>query len=425
MESPLKIIPEAGVKAHDMSEARCRISGQALVKVVDFGQQPLGNGFLLPEQFPGEYFYPMVAGFCETSMMFQLIEQPSPEQMFHEQYAFYSSTSRVMEQHFGLFARQVIASGHLAKPDPFVVELGCNDGIMLKFFAQAGIRHLGIEPSRNVAQVANARGVRTLSEFFSEEVAARIVSEEGQVDVFLAANVMCHIPDIQGVVKGMRILLKPTGVIFFEDPYLGDVIEKTAYDQIYDEHVFLFSAHSIKHLFGLHGFELIDVQPQKTHGGSMRYVLAHAGAYPVSQAVAQLLHREETLGLQRLASLERFGKNVERSRSDLVALLSDLKSSGKRVAGYGATSKSTTLLNYCGIGPDLIEYICDTTPIKQGKFTPGMHIPVVPYEDFKNNPPDYAVLFAWNHAEEIMAKEKGFMDAGGRWIVHVPEVRIL
>lgn len=408
-----------------MKQPICRISGQPLTKVLDFGQQPLGNGFLLPEHFTSEYFYPMEMGFSEKSMMLQLIEQPSPEKMFHEHYAFYSSTSRFMERHFGEFSHQVMQSKYLAKADPFVVELGCNDGIMLKHFAQASIRHLGIEPSRNVAEVANVNGVRTLSEFFNENVAEKIVREEGQADAFLAANVMCHIPDIQGVVKGIRTLLKPTGVVMFEDPYLGDVIEKISYDQIYDEHVFLFSAHSIQYLFGLHGMALIDVQPQKTHGGSMRYVLAHADAYPVSDAVTKLLLKEQDLGLHLLPTFEAFSKKVEQSRTDLVSLLRNLKSQGKRIAGYGATSKSTTILNYCGIGPDLIEYISDTTPIKQGKFTPGMHIPVKPYEAFKTNPPDYAVLFAWNHAEEIMANEKAFMDAGGKWIVHVPKVQVL
>jgi len=408
-----------------MKETLCRISGKPLAKVLDFGRQPLGNGFLTPSQFSSEYFFPMAVGFSEASMMLQLIEQPAPEKMFHDQYAFYSSTSSFMAQHFKEFAEQAMHSGYLGDKDPYVIELGCNDGIMLKHFAQRKIRHLGIEPSLNVAREANRHGVRTLSEFFTEQLAEKIVGEDGQADAFLAANVMCHIPDIVGVAKGIRKLLKPTGVAMFEDPYLGDVVAKTSYDQIYDEHVFLFSALSIQYLFGLQGMELIDVLPQKTHGGSMRYVLAHRGAYPVKDSVTQLIAKERLQGLDRLATFDTFRSNVEKSRENLVALLRDLKSQGKRVAGYGATSKSTTILNYCGIGPDLIEYISDTTPIKQGKLTPGMHIPVVPYDTFKGNPPDYAVLFAWNHAEEIMAKEKEFMAAGGKWIVHVPEVKVL
>jgi methylation protein EvaC len=367
----------------------------------------------------------MAVGYSEVSMMLQLLEQPSPEKMFHEHYAFYSSTSSYMGRHFEQFARQVIDSPFLSKADPFVVELGCNDGIMLKNFASRKIRHLGIEPSLNVAREANKQGVRTLSEFFSEALAERIVREEGQADAFLAANVMCHIPDIVGVVKGIKRLLKPTGVVMFEDPYLGDVVAKTSFDQIYDEHVFLFSALSIQYLFALQGMELIDVLPQKTHGGSMRYVLAHRGAYPVMDSVTALITKEKVQGLDRLATFRAFRTNVEQSRVKLVALLRKLRAQGKRIAGYGAASKSTTILNYCGIGSDLIEYVSDTTPIKHGKFSPGMHIPVVPHVTFKNNPPDYALLFAWNHAEEIMAKESDFMAAGGKWIVHVPEVKVV
>ncbi len=407
-----------------MTKSICRVSGDLLTTTVDFGKQPLGNGFLRADQFSEEYFFPMTIGFSEKSMMLQLIEQPAPEKMFHEEYAFFSSTSKYMERHFGEFAQSVMNSKYLSK-DPFVVELGCNDGIMLKNFVKAGIRHLGVEPSKNVAEVARTNGVKVLTEFFSADVAEQIVRENGPADAFLAANVMCHIPDINSVAKGISLLLKPSGVAMFEDPYLGDVIEKTSYDQIYDEHVFLFSAHSIQYLFQRHGMELIDVLPQKTHGGSMRYVLAHIGAYPVSSAVVELLKKERALGLHSLATFEKFRKNVEQSRRDLVELLRSLRAKGKRVAGYAATSKSTTILNYCGIGPDLIEFISDTTPLKQGKFTPGMHIPVKPYEAFEANPPDYAVLFAWNHAEEIMAKEKAFMDAGGKWIVHVPKVRVI
>jgi len=408
-----------------MNETPCRICNEPLVPVIDFGRQPLGNGFLLPDQFEDEHFFPMRVGFSDKSMMLQLIDQPAPELMFHENYAFLSGTSKHMEQHFRELAQQLMGSKCLDNDDPFVVELGCNDGIMLKNFAQSNVRHLGIEPAKNVATIANGKGVRTLSEFFTESVAQRILESDGQADAIIAANVLCHIPDIRNVIAGIRALLKPTGVLVFEDPYLGDVISKTSYDQVYDEHVFLFSGHSVQYLFGLYDMELIDVQPQKTHGGSMRYHLAQTGAYLVQESVSKILENEKKLGLNRASSFCDFSRKVEQSRVDLVSLLQDLKSQGKRIAGYGATSKSTTILNYCNIGPDLIEFISDTTPIKQGKFTPGMHIPVKPYDTFVANPPDYAVLFAWNHAEEIMAKEHGFMEGGGRWIVHVPKVGVL
>jgi 2-polyprenyl-3-methyl-5-hydroxy-6-metoxy-1,4-benzoquinol methylase len=408
-----------------MTESTCRVSGSPLTKVIDFGPQALGNGFLDPKDFQNEYFFPMEVGFSEVSMMLQLIEQPLPEKMFHENYAFFSSTSSFMQKHFRDFANQVLKSQYLIGPSPFVVELGCNDGIMLENFVERGIRHLGIEPSRNVAEEANKKGIRTRTDFFNEQLAEIIVSEDGQADAFLAANVMCHIPDITGVVKGIKKLLKPTGVIMFEDPYLGDIVKKVSYDQIYDEHVFLFSALSIQYLFGLHDLELIDVLPQQTHGGSMRYVLAHKGAYPVKSSVSALLHLEKIQGLDQCSTFFDFRNRVEESKVNLLNLLKELKAQNKTVVGYAATSKSTTILNYCGIGPDLIEFICDTTPIKQGKFSPGMHIPIVPYEEFTSKSPDYAFLFAWNHTTEIMEKEKGFMASGGKWITHVPTVRVI
>ena len=408
-----------------MNEVFCRISGSTLTKVHDFGSQAMGNGFLDPNEFTDEYFFPMELGFSEESMMLQLVEQPAPEKMFHDHYAFFSGTSKFMTAHFKDFAKSVLESDFISGNNPFIVELGCNDGILLKNFAELKIRHLGIEPSLNVAKVANEEGVQTISEFFTETLAESIVKKHGQADVFLAANVMCHIPDLIDVVKGIKKLLKPTGVVMFEDPYLGDIISKVSYDQIYDEHVFLFSALSVKYLFSLHGMALIDVIPQQTHGGSMRYVLANEGVYSASDSVNQLLLKEKSQGLDKTTTFEKFSRDVAQSRIELKQLLEDLKKQGKRVVGYAATSKSTTILNYCGVGPELIEYICDTTPIKQGKYSPGMHIPIVPYEVFKMNPPDYAFLFAWNHLDEIMEKEKQFASSGGKWLTHVPRVKIL
>jgi len=403
----------------------CRISKKELSEIADFGRQPLGNGFLAQEQFAEEYFFPMAAGFCPESKMLQLIEQPEPKKMFHENYAFFSSTSTHMQNHFRSFSDQVLKRVPKENHNPFVVELGCNDGILLKHFAQRRIRHLGIEPSKNVAKIAASHGVQTISDFFSEDLAEQILDKDGPADFFLSANVMCHIPDILGVARGIKNLLKPKGLLIFEDPYLGAMIEKTSYDQIYDEHVFLFSAHSVQMLFHTVGMELVSLEPQKTHGGSMRYTLAHAGAYPPDPQVKLLLDQEKSLGLDRVEGFSAFAKKVIKSKNDLILLLSELKRKGKKVAGYAATSKSTTILNYCQIGPELISCIYDTTPLKHGKFSPGMHIPIRPYEEFVREPPDYAFLFAWNHAEEIMAKERGYLANGGKWITHVPEVGVI
>ena len=404
--------------------SRCLICKTSIEPFISFGKMPLGNGFLLPSQYDQEYFFDMDVGFCSRCGMVQLLAQPDRDRMFHENYAFFSGTSAYMAKHFNEFADRVIRD-HLTGNDPLVVEMGSNDGILLKHFARAGIRHVGLEPSKNVAQVAIGGGVNTITDFFDKKLAERLVAEYGQADAFLAANVMCHIPYLHSIVEGIKILTKPTGIVMFEDPYLGDVIEKTSYDQIYDEHTFLFSVSSIGYLFGLYDMEIVDIEPQATHGGSMRYIIAHKGKRPVSEAVRAQRTREEAIGLGRTETYEQFRRNCESSRERLVGLLGRLKREGNRIVGYGATSKSTTVINYCGITPDLIEFISDTTPIKQGKYTPGAHIPVRPYQDFGRAYPDYALLFAWNHSEEIMAKEGKFRQAGGKWITFVPRVEVL
>jgi len=407
-----------------MERTKCFVCGESVSAFISFGRMPIANGFLSPEEFAREYFFELRVGFCEKCKMVQLLEQPDREKMFHENYAFFSSTSARMAEHFREFAT-FIKTEHLKGKDPFVVEIGSNDGIMLKNFSEAGIRHLGIEPSANVAKVACGKGINTICKFFDENVAREIVAMHGQADVFLGANVMCHIPYLHSIAEGIRLLLKPAGVLAFEDPYLGDIVEKTSYDQIYDEHAVYFSVASVSYLFGEHGLEVFDVQPQKVHGGSMRYLIGHKGAHRISRVAVEQKAREEALGLHKPGTYDRLKRNIEKSRDDLMNLLRDLKKNGKRVVGYAATSKSTTVTNYCGITPELAEFISDTTPIKQGKFSPGAHIPVRPYQDFVANYPDYALLFAWNHAEEIMAKEQNFRSAGGKWIVYVPEVKVL
>ncbi len=410
--------------APSSSRSACRICGAVLHPFMSFGRMPIANGFLSPDLLKDEYFFDLAPALCERCGMFQLTEQPEPERMFHDAYAFYSSTSRHMQAHFAEFAASVIERISPARRDPFVVELGSNDGIMLRHFKARGIRHLGIEPSANVAAVARQAGVETMCAFFDAELGAAIAAEHGPADAVLAANVMCHIPALASVAEGIRRLLRPDGLLIFEDPYLGDMVAKTAYDQIYDEHVFIFSALAVAEAFGRHGLDLVDAVPQETHGGSMRYIFAPHGSRSPTKRVGQLIAEERAQGLNRPEAFLRFRARCEESREKLIGLLDGLSASGKRVVGYGATSKSTTVTNYCGITPRHIEFISDTTPIKQGKLSPGAHIPVRPYDEFLRRYPDYALLFAWNHAAEIRAKELGFVAAGGRWITYVPRVGV-
>ena len=404
---------------------QCLICNSPIGPFMSFGKMPVANGFLSKKDFDDEYFFEMEVAFCEKCKMFQLVNQPKREKMFNEHYAFFSNTSKYMGIHFEKFAEHVLHDYLSDNKDPFVVEIGSNDGIMLQHFATKGIRHLGIEPSGNVAQVARKKGINTIVEFFDKNVAKKIVMENGQANAFIAANVMCHIPYIKSIVEGIKVLVKPNGIILFEEPYLGDVVLKTTYDQIYDEHTFLFSVHSIKYLFGLFDMEVIDVKPQETHGGSMRYVIAHKGMKRISGNVNKQLEIEKVSGLHLPKTYHKFKSNCERSRIELLNILNEVRNHGKRIVGYAATSKSTTIINYCGITKEHLDYICDTTPIKQNKYSPGAHIPIKPHVEFQKDYPDYALLFGYNHAKEIMEKEQVFMSLGGKWIVYVPKIEIL
>lgn len=401
----------------------CRICNGNLMEFFDFGEMPIANGFLAPEEYKDEYFYCMKVGYCPVCSMVQLIDQPERERMFHDHYAFFSSTSAFMALHFRQLAEIILE--RFPNPDPFIVELGSNDGILLQNFAKKDIKHIGVEPSGNVAQVAIEKGINTISTFFDDATAENIRDEYGNASAIIAANVMCHIPDLHSVVRGMKKLLRSDGVIIMEDPNLGDILEKTSYDQIYDEHVFYFSLLSLSNLFSRYDLEIFDLEHLNVHGGSMRYFISHKGKYPISEAVKSQAAKEKMMNLSSPDPYHQLKNNIEKSRDQLLKILRQLKKENKRVVGYAATSKSTTVINYCGITPELVEFISDTTPIKQGKFSPGGHIPVRSHDLFKQNYPDYALLFGWNHSEEIMKNEREFRNAGGKWIVYVPRVEIL
>ncbi|MBE1469403.1 methylation protein EvaC [Kibdelosporangium phytohabitans] len=406
-----------------MTTPMCRVCGGSVEEFLDLGRQPLSDAFRDPADTRPEYFFRLAVGQCATCTMVQLVEEVPRERMFHEDYPYHSSGSAVMREHFQRLAGRLLET-ELSGADPFVVEIGCNDGIMLRTIGQAGVRHLGVEPSGGVAEVARSNGVNVRTDFFQESTAVEVREEHGPADVIYAANTFCHIPYVESIFAGIDALLGPDGVFVFEDPYLGDIVAKTSFDQIYDEHFYLFSARSVAAMARHFGFELVDVERLEVHGGEVRYTLARLGARTPAPAVAELLAEEEEADLANLTTLRRFAGNVHTIRDDLRTLLKDLRAQGKRVVAYGATAKSATVANFCGIGPDLVEFVCDTTPAKQGRLTPGSHIPVRPADAFAEPYPDYALLFAWNHAEEIMGKEQEYEQAGGRWILYVPKVTV-
>ncbi len=402
----------------------CRICGGVVQECLDFGKQPVSQAFRKPGEMLEESFFRLVVGFCTSCTMLQQLEEVQRDRMFHADYPYRSSGSSVMREHFELVARKFLET-ELTGADPFAVEIGSNDGIMLRTISDAGVRHLGVDPSSGAAEVAAAKGVRVRVEFFEESTAKAIAAEDGQADVIFSANTFSHIAYVDSIFRGVDALLAPGGVFVFEDRYLGDIIEHNYFDQIYDEHFYLFSIHSVRAMAAQYGFELVDAELLAVHGGAVRYTVARAGARVPTAAVAELLDRERRLGLGEAATYARFAENIRRIRTDLVALLRELRAKGSRIVGYGATAKSATVANYCGIGPDLVPAVIDSTSEKQGLLTPGSHIPVVSPEQFSEPYPDYALLFAWNHAAEIMAKESQFRDSGGRWILYVPDVHIV
>ncbi|SDH93853.1 methylation protein EvaC [Sinosporangium album] len=404
--------------------SQCRVCPGQVGEFFDFGRQPVADAFVSPGGAQEEFFYRLRVGACSSCTMVQLMEEVDRQRMFHEGYPYVSSGSSVMRSHFEGMAKHFLTS-ELTGKDPFIVELGSNDGIMLKTIADAGVRHLGVEPSGGVAEMAKAKGIRVRNDFFEESVALDILENDGQADVIYAANTLSHIAYVDSIFSGVARLLAPGGVFVFEDPYWADIVERTSFDQIYDEHFFLFTATSVQTVVTRFGLELVDVERLPTHGGEVRYTLAHRGTRTPSPAVAELVEWERGLWLTDPETLRAFGENADRNKAELVALLRRLRDEGKRVVGYGATAKSATVTNFCGLDSDLVEFISDSTPFKQGTLSPGAHIPVRAPEAFADPYPDYALLFAWNHAEEIMAKEKAFRDAGGRWILYIPDVRVV
>jgi methylation protein EvaC len=395
----------------------CKITNKKIKPFMSFGKMPIANGFIEKKDFNKEFFFDMEIGFSEDVSLLQLKEHPSPEQMFNNKYPFFTGSSEYMKIHFSKYAKFI--KDNYLNDNSKIVEIGSNDGTFLKNFKDSNLDFIGFEPSSNVAEIANKNQVKTINSFFNQDSIEEIGKFKNKTDVVYAANVICHVPDLPDLIKSVDKLLSKNGVFIFEEPYLGSMYEKTSYDQIYDEHIFMFSGSAIQKIFNIFDMELIDLIMQPTHGGSMRYVIARKGIRERKRNVKIILDQEKKNNLDNYNFCEKFKYNCENSKMKLNKLLNDYKNNGKKIAGYAATSKSTTILNYCQIGSDIIDYICDTTKEKINKYSPGMHIPIVPIEYFRKNMPDIAYLFAWNHKDEIFGKEKIFSEKNNKWISHI------
>ncbi len=409
-----------------MSETACRFCGASVEAVfADLGMSPLANSYLPPEAANSmEPFYPLRALVCEECFLVQLEEFETPERIFSE-YAYFSSYSSSWIEHSRRYSEQMIERFGLGE-ESHVVEIASNDGYLLQFFHERQIPVLGIEPAANVAKVALQKGIPTLVEFFGRQT-ARSLAVESAADLLLGNNVLAHVPDLNDFVAGMKILLKPGGVITMEFPHLMRLIEDNQWDTIYHEHFSYFSFLTVSRVFEAHGLRLFDVEELPTHGGSLRIYGAHAedAEKPQSEVARELLERERAAGYERPETYLVYGQRVERDKRQILSFLIDLREHGLRVVGYGAPAKGNTMLNYCGIRRDFIDYTCDLNPHKQGHFLPGSHIPIRPPDAIREDRPDVVLILPWNLKEEIVEQLSFIREWGGRFAARTPELALL
>jgi len=374
---------------------------------LELGRQPLANGFLTKSQFSEEIFYDLKMNFDEETKLVSLVEQPSKEILFNENYPYHSSCSATMRKHFKDIANEI------NKFNPkLILEIGSNDGVFIRHFDPKQI--IAVEPCGNFASFTRDLGYQTYNEFWTNDIAQKIVENHGKVDVVYAANCMCHIMDIEATFKSISEVLSPDGVFIFEDPSLQEVLETITYDQFYDEHAHLFSIIALKKLLERNELKIFKIEKTSVHGGSNRIYAGHS--HDIQESVDYFIWKELETGLQDIETYYKFTQQVQKSKNDLISLLE--KSKDKCVIGYGATSKSTIIYNYCNIDSNLVKYVIDTTPDKQNKYTPGTHIPILSPEIGWNDSVDMAFLGAWNYLDEILSKEINFRSRGGKFITH-------
>jgi len=391
---------------------------------LDLGSQPLANALIRPEDAARpEPRLPLAVAYCARCHLVQLTETAPPEALFGD-YVYFSSYSESFLAHAEAMADALVARFELG-PGRRLLEIASNDGYLLRFVQARGVEVLGIEPARNVAEVARARGIPTLAVFFGPDAVEAIVRDFGRAHVIVGNNVLAHVPAINAFLLAVAACLTPDGAAVFEFPYLGDLLARTAFDTIYHEHVFYYSLAAVARLAGRAGLEVFDVERQAVHGGSLRVFLQRAGARPVMPAVGRLAGEEAAAGLTSAARYDGFSAEVRRVCAELTALLRRMRGEGRRLAAYGAPAKGTVLLNACGIGTDLLEFTVDRSPHKQGRLVPGVRLLIRPVEDLVKAMPDVTLLLPWNLADEIVAQQAEYRRRGGRFLVPVPSPRLL
>ena len=393
---------------------------------VDLGMSPLCESYVPAEKANSmEPFYPLHAYVCGTCFLVQLEEYVAPEHIFSE-YAYFSSYAESWVEHMRRYAEMISDRLHLG-PQSLVVEVASNDGYLLQHFVRKGIPVLGIEPAANVARVAVEKGVPTLVRFFGEKTARELAQGGKRPDLICGANVLAQVPDPNDFVQGLKILLAPRGVITIEFPHLMKLMAENQFDTIYHEHFSYLSWISAERIFAAADLTLFDVEEVPTHGGSLRVYARHAGdeSKPVSPRARELRQREIDGGLDRLETYDAFAEQVKETKRKLLHFLIEAKRAGKRIAGYGAPGKGNTLLNYCGIRTDFVDFTVDRNPYKQGKLLPGTHIPIHAPEKIDEMRPDYLLILPWNFKDEIMRQMARIREWGGRFVVPIPEVKVL